>query len=246
MPDPNTELRDPTLLDRVRSRVQDPLVLCVAAGTFAVIGVVGLAAYESEHAFGSDTETIKGTVELGVDNKKYVIPDGSEQPVFWTRQACIANVDDIDTPKPAALCQPVREHTNSTTENPITYWYGPVVNEKINGLSRWNSPDIISWQKSIVSRTFPVSHDALITEELFHALSNAKVGDENKVVVPVDADPPDGSDCDSEGDGICDSYDSYGGDGDGDPAPGGALLLSPLLPLVGYLLFRRRPDERDD
>lgn len=132
----------------IRERVITSIAGVAALGTFAVLGTGCSSEYSA-----------KGTVEVGADGKEYIIPDGSERPIYASQKDCEADVasqikkieeDSGDKVKetPAQLCQPVSAYAGHTVV--VGRFYGPIVEKD----TVWTSSKVVEWQKEIPSGTF--------------------------------------------------------------------------------------------
>ncbi|WP_159599464.1 hypothetical protein [Agromyces humi] len=90
-----------------------------------------------------------GEVVTGADGENYVLPDGTERPVYRSKEDCIADVTE-QMKKLADAGEPVQGDPDQLCESSDGYhghygggalWLGPLL---FSG-SRWDSPRVSSW-----------------------------------------------------------------------------------------------------
>jgi hypothetical protein len=119
-----------------------------------------------------------GEVVTGADGENYVLPDGTERPVYASREECIADV----TEQMRVLEQDgeqVSETPESLCESSDGYhghygpglWLGPL----LFAGSRWNSSRVSSWAP-VTGGGFAAPGSTAQTDVVERAPANAKVG----------------------------------------------------------------------
>ncbi|WP_394553608.1 hypothetical protein ACDF64_04340 [Agromyces sp. MMS24-JH15] len=99
---------------------------------------------------GCSTYPSDGVVVTGADGEDYVVPDGTERPVYASREDCVADIEsqlaklradgNAVTASADELCEDASEYHGGHAY-PTGVWLGPLL---FSG-SRWDSPRVSSW-----------------------------------------------------------------------------------------------------
>ncbi|KRC62695.1 hypothetical protein ASE14_02405 [Agromyces sp. Root81] len=145
-----------------------------ATKTVAAIGVASAVLLFA----GCSTFPSDGEVVTGADGEQYILPDGTERPVYASRDDCIADVAE-QLEKLRQEGEPVDDSPESLCESSDTYnghyssgvWLGPL----LFASSRWDSPRVSSWAP-VAGGGFAAPGSAAHSDVVEKAPAGSKVG----------------------------------------------------------------------